>query len=469
MDSLIADLEQGIAQGSDYVKVIKYPCYLLTALREFNEMIGNDQTKDDVAAQVVHLIANKHQGNNEPLMLHSLLYGSAGTGKTTIGTHLARIWYALGYISGSKKSNVKGVKSSTQDRVKEDADITDLSSLFDMINSDNLDDLQTGYVKLTILITILTIVGLIFTYIWSTMRALYSAMGLIYFSILLGIGILIVILMAYWFIGSYNAEIERQERGHKVPDREEVKKDTKEQKIRDVSKCENISDNDIISVVSREDFIGQYVGWTEKKTKELLARNRGKVLFIDEAYSLVSDGHGQDSYGREALNILNRWMSERPDEIVIIMAGYQDKIENGLFRSQPGLVRRFMWTFDCSGYNIDELFEIFKQQLGSKWKLKNPLSARKLFHEHADSFPNFAGDTLKLVNYVTIQHSRDVIGNRECEKGVLNNDQVKRGLQMLVRNTFTSNPSKTDNLHEDWMSRIMSSINPDNSKPERAF
>ena len=84
-----------------------------------------------------------------------------------------------------------------------------------------------------------------------------------------------------------------------------------------------VKDQEKFLQVDRSDFVGEYAGWTEAKTRTLLEESRGKVLFIDEAYNLVTDE--RDSFGKVALTALNKFMSENPDEIIVIFAGYHDR------------------------------------------------------------------------------------------------------------------------------------------------
>ena len=91
-------------------------------------------------------------------------------------------------------------------------------------------------------------------------------------------------------------------------------------------------DSDIIKVVTRADFVDRYVGWTSPKTVKLLEENLGKVLFVDEAYSLINGPH--DEFGMEALTALNLFLSQRPKEIIVIFAGYKDLLESGPYAVQ---------------------------------------------------------------------------------------------------------------------------------------
>ena len=161
-----------------------------------------------------------------------------------------------------------------------------------------------------------------------------------------------------------------------------------------------------IKIVSRPDFVGQYVGHTCEKTRRLLSDTlkQGKVLFVDEAYSIVSDE--QDSFGHEALNELNRFMSEYP-QLVVIFAGYKDKIEETLFKYQPGFKRRCTWIFEITNYSGSMLAQIFKKQLAKEeWYFDgNDDDLVNFFEYNFDNFESFGGDTLRLGFYCKLKYS----------------------------------------------------------------
>ena len=90
--------------------------------------------------------------------------------------------------------------------------------------------------------------------------------------------------------------------------------------------------------VTRDDLVGQYVGHTAPKTREVLKRARGGVLFIDEAYYLYRPENERD-YGQEAIEILLQVMEAERDDLVVVLAGYRDRMET-FFRSNPGMGSR---------------------------------------------------------------------------------------------------------------------------------
>ena len=148
-------------------------------------------------------------------------------------------------------------------------------------------------------------------------------------------------------------------------------------------------------IFSRPDFVAEYVGQSGPKTRKLLQKNVGKVIFVDEAYGLCRSIN--DSYGMESLIEINRFMSERPEDSIIIFAGYKDALERTVFISQRGLQRRFKWVFDIDGYTAEELGQIFALQIKSRgWKIDAGLDVGKFFGDNRDGFENYGGDTDNL-------------------------------------------------------------------------
>jgi probable Rubsico expression protein CbbX len=108
--------------------------------------------------------------------------------------------------------------------------------------------------------------------------------------------------------------------------------------------------------VTRDDLVGQYIGHTAPKTKEVLKRAMGGVLFIDEAYYLYRPENERD-YGQEAIEILLQVMENQRDDLVVILAGYKDRMER-FFSSNPGMASRVAHHIDFPDYAEQELFEI---------------------------------------------------------------------------------------------------------------
>ncbi len=108
--------------------------------------------------------------------------------------------------------------------------------------------------------------------------------------------------------------------------------------------------------VTRDDLVGQYIGHTAPKTKEVLKRAMGGVLFIDEAYYLYKEDNERD-YGAESVEILLQIMENQRDDLVVILAGYKDRMDD-FFRSNPGMSSRIAHHIDFPDYTVEELAAI---------------------------------------------------------------------------------------------------------------
>lgn len=115
--------------------------------------------------------------------------------------------------------------------------------------------------------------------------------------------------------------------------------------------------------VTRDDLVGQYIGHTAPKTKEALKKAMGGVLFIDEAYYLYRPENERD-YGQEAIEILLQVMEDHRDDLVVILAGYKDRLDT-FFSSNPGMGSRIAHHVDFPDFRSDELFDIAESMTGS--------------------------------------------------------------------------------------------------------
>jgi probable Rubsico expression protein CbbX len=131
--------------------------------------------------------------------------------------------------------------------------------------------------------------------------------------------------------------------------------------------------------VTRDDLVGQWIGHTGPKTREVLKRAMGGVLFIDEAYSLVRPENERD-YGQEAIEILMQVMENQRDDLVVILAGYKDRMEE-FFARVPGLSSRIAHHLDFPDYSPDELLAIAEQMTARMTYQFSP-TAREAMREY---------------------------------------------------------------------------------------
>ena len=183
--------------------------------------------------------------------------------------------------------------------------------------------------------------------------------------------------------------------------------------------------------VTRSDFIGKYLGHSAIKTQDLIDECMGGIIFIDEAYSL---GHkeGRDSFSKEALDTLNKNLSDRRD-ILCIIAGYEDELEDCFFSMNKGLNRRFTFRYDAPSYSYSELAEIFKLKVGlENWtfdeNIENDLLT--LFRQNQNCFPYSGGDVETLFLQCKIAHGRNLCSTGKC----LSFADIVRGFELFKKN-----------------------------------
>ncbi len=128
-------------------------------------------------------------------------------------------------------------------------------------------------------------------------------------------------------------------------------------------RLEYVREGHLISV-TRDDLVGQYIGHTAPKTKEVIKKAMGGVLFIDEAYYLYRPENERD-YGQEAIEILLQVMENNRDDLVVILAGYKERMDT-FFRSNPGFRSRIAHHLDFPDYTVEELFAIAKLMLAEQ-------------------------------------------------------------------------------------------------------
>jgi probable Rubsico expression protein CbbX len=147
--------------------------------------------------------------------------------------------------------------------------------------------------------------------------------------------------------------------------------------------------NHLVSV-TRDDLVGQYIGHTAPKTRDVLKRAMGGVLFIDEAYYLYRPENERD-YGQEAIEILLQIMENQRSDLVVILAGYESRMET-FFQSNPGFRSRIAHHVTFPDYGVDELLEIAEGML-TRMHYRLDQAARDAFEDYLARRirqPNFA-------------------------------------------------------------------------------
>ncbi|MCL6569447.1 MAG: AAA family ATPase, partial [Meiothermus silvanus] len=156
---------------------------------------------------------------------------------------------------------------------------------------------------------------------------------------------------------------------------------------------------DHLVVATRDDLVGQYIGHTAPKTKEVLKRAMGGVLFIDEAYSLYRSENERD-YGQETIEILLQVMENQREDLVVILAGYRDKMEQ-FFTLNPGMRSRIAHHITFPDYTQEELIQIGLLMIGEQNYYLDPAAAQ--------AFAEYVACRMQLPNFANARSIRNAI------------------------------------------------------------
>ncbi|MBN8763747.1 MAG: CbbX protein [Thiobacillus sp. 63-78] len=174
--------------------------------------------------------------------------------------------------------------------------------------------------------------------------------------------------------------------------------------------------------VTRDDLVGQYIGHTAPKTKEVIKKAMGGVLFIDEAYYLYKPENERD-YGAESIEILLQVMENNREDLVVILAGYKDRMDR-FFHSNPGMRSRIAHHIDFPDYRAEELLAIARLMLAAQ-NYRFSAEAEKAFFE-----------------YLTIRMKLEHFANARSVRNALDRARLRQANRLFASTSKTL--SKTD-------------------------
>lgn len=164
--------------------------------------------------------------------------------------------------------------------------------------------------------------------------------------------------------------------------------------------------------VTRDELVGQYIGHTAPKTKEILKKAMGGVLFIDEAYYLHRPDNERD-YGQEAIEILLQVMESQREDLVVILAGYGDRMDN-FFASNPGFRSRIAHHIDFPDYSDDELLAVAELMLrGMNYKFSA---------EARDAF----------IRYIALRKAQPLFSNARSIRNALDRMRLRQANRLVA-------------------------------------
>ncbi|MFC4818949.1 CbbX protein [Dokdonella ginsengisoli] len=191
--------------------------------------------------------------------------------------------------------------------------------------------------------------------------------------------------------------------------------------------------------VTRDDLVGQYIGHTAPKTKEVLKKAMGGVLFVDEAYYLYKPENERD-YGQESIEILLQVMENQRDDLVVILAGYKDRMDT-FFRSNPGMSSRIAHHIDFPDYRDDELAAIGELILGG-WNYRLSPRAREVF-----------------ADYVRLRRTQPHFANARSVRNALDRARLRQAHRLLEGGAAVDKAAlQTIEAEDILQSRVMAAV-----------
>jgi SpoVK/Ycf46/Vps4 family AAA+-type ATPase len=164
-------------------------------------------------------------------------------------------------------------------------------------------------------------------------------------------------------------------------------------------------DNDEVIIAKRSDLIGEYLGQTAVKTQKVIDSAEGRMLIIDEAYSL-GNSEKRDSFSKECIDTINLNLSKTEKNFKCAIIGYREALERCFFSYNPGLERRFPYRFHIDDYDYKELAEIFMRKVNEeKWKLSKDVKILEYFRKYHRKFKYFGGDVEIILQRAKFQYS----------------------------------------------------------------
>jgi probable Rubsico expression protein CbbX len=177
--------------------------------------------------------------------------------------------------------------------------------------------------------------------------------------------------------------------------------------------------------VTRDDLVGQYIGHTAPKTREIIKKAMGGVLFIDEAYYLYKPENERD-YGAESIEILLQVMENNRDDLIVILAGYKDRMDN-FFNSNPGMRSRIAHHVDFPDYSSSELIAIAKLMLAQQ--------NYRFSKEGEQAFAEYIPLRMKLVHFANARSIRNALDRSRLRQA--NRLFATRGRQLTRADLIT--------------------------------
>lgn len=192
--------------------------------------------------------------------------------------------------------------------------------------------------------------------------------------------------------------------------------------------------NNIFRKVTRTDLIAGYLGQTAIKTNKVIQECLGGCLFIDEVYSLGSGDLGNNSFSKECIDTLCEALSNHKEELMVIVAGYKEDVNENFFKANQGLNSRFIWRFELDGYSSKELMQIFILKVENNgWEINILKKLEYWFEINKDTFKNYGRDMELLFSYTKISHGRRIYGKDVSLRKKITMEDLENGFKVFQK------------------------------------
>lgn len=214
-----------------------------------------------------------------------------------------------------------------------------------------------------------------------------------------------------------------------------------------------ILDKGTFRKVTRSDLIAGYLGQTAIKTKDVIKDALGGVLFIDEAYAL-GNSEKRDSFSKECIDTLCEAASDYKTNLMIIIAGYENELNECFFNYNAGLNSRFTWRYKTDEYNGEDLYNIFLKKVShAGWSVSEESNINKSwFEKNKDYFIYYGRDIETLFAKTKIAHSRRIFGKPECKRKCIMLADLNKGFDIFLNNEEVKNRKEKGDIHKSLTS-----------------
>ena len=426
----IADFDQNQKLRSYFAK----PEVLKESLTHLDEMIGMRQIKVQVIKQIKTFIASKARGiykDND--RKHCLLLGPPGCGKTTVCRILCKIWIGMGFIGHQEnRSKIKGFDKLQDEIIRRQK--KELKGLKDKIEAATRCVVNVSKVanvckrSLGVLLKNKnTIPGPDYNMLYKNLSGASS--------VLEQSSAIANKLMANKTRENYSMSVEA-----------EMESTAKDPELP-------------FYVYNRNDVVSRYVGDTSHRTTKAMNDALDGVAYFDEAYNLCNDSMGMsDTYGRDALTIINQYMDTHSDKLIVVFSGYKNDIYNNLFKVQQGLESRFTMKIEIEAYTSDDLTSIYIKELKvANIVMPDTPQLRALIRENYSIFKYFGRDMNTLAMYtknVLADSSYDNLLKGLPQDNVVSNlDVVRKSIEIFRENMIKDVQDRSTTL-DDLLHRV---------------